>query len=208
MTIIEKSPTKTLLDTMTLADKEQKDLESHLAKLEQIDDKFNAEFQSLKEKIFKEKLPTYKKRDSLLAKIPNFWLACINNSPISQHTNDDDLNILQHLTGVSIDITKEFQKATLAFSTNDYIENSTLSKTVYFGENGKILFDKIKWAKNPKRTKSESESEFFKLFNDEETELVDALVDIYESAIEYFDDNDTEDTKSNETLKSSDGEQE
>ena len=186
---------------MTLSSVEQKSVEEILTKIEALDNKLDSEFRVLKAKYFKEKLPLFKKRDELLQKIPNFWLACLNNSPINTHFNDEDLNVLQYITALTAEVANNFDKITLSFGENDLIENKTLSKTVYAGENGKVVADTVKWKKAPKRSKTETDCAFFKIFGEEETEITNDIVDVYESPIEYYEaDNDTEDTKSNQTL--------
>ena len=185
---------------MTLDAKEQKQMEQVLGKLDGIDKRVEADYRQLKIKTFKEKLQLFKERDALLEKIPNFWLACMLNSSIQVHCNDEDTNVLQYLTKLSVEVTPQHEKVTLHFSANDFIENSTLSKTLKYDDE-KATFDKVKWKKSPKRSKTEAEGTFFKAYCGDETEMVQTLSDIYETPIEYYEaDNETEDTKSNQTL--------
>eukprot|EP00835_Amoeboradix_gromovi_P004963 NODE_425_length_8856_cov_0.734841.p4 type:complete len:193 gc:universal NODE_425_length_8856_cov_0.734841:890-312(-) len=180
---------------------EQKSVEGILGKLEEIDKKLEKELRTLKVKYFKEKLPLYKQRDELLKKIPNFWLACFNNSPLSQHFNDEDTNLLQYISGVQVEVTEKYDKVILHFLENELIENSSLSKTVFVAEDISTKSDTLKWKKAPKRSKTESDNQFFKLFGVDETEITDIILDVYESPIEYYEaDNDTEATRSNQTL--------
>ena len=191
---------------MTLSTEEQKKVEVLLNKIEELDDKLGIEFRALKAKYFKEKLPLLKQRDALLQKIPNFWLACLNNSPLSQHFNDEDMNVLQYITSITVEMDAKFDKITINFADNDLIENKSLSKTVFAPigtDEGKVKADAVKWKKAPKRSKTEQDCQFLKIFTVEETEVVTTIVDVYESPIEFYEgDNDSEETKSNQTLSS------
>ena len=70
-----------------------------------------------------------RKRDEIIASIPNFWVETINNYPImSVILSEEDLEILDYLTVVKANINSEEAEIKLIFEPNPYFCNQVLSK--------------------------------------------------------------------------------
>lgn len=69
--------------------------------------------------------------------IPDFWLGCLNNNPITdQLVQEHDIEILRHLINIEMeysgeDSQEDFFVLTFTFEENEFFKNKTLTKTYY-----------------------------------------------------------------------------
>lgn len=74
------------------------------------------EILKVEQKYNKMRQPHFQKRSELIAKIPNFWVtAFVNHPQVSALLNEDDEEVLQHLTKVEV---QEFEDIKSGYKIN------------------------------------------------------------------------------------------
>ncbi|KAI8321301.1 hypothetical protein GQ54DRAFT_298108 [Martensiomyces pterosporus] len=155
------------------------------------------------------KAPLYKKRQDVIAKIPKFWLTCLEKHPIITSLIEmEDSEVISYLENIEIERSPANPinyKIMFVFAENPYFSNDKLAKEFDFTDkdNIKVVNHKIHWkdgkdlttpAKKPESDDASdafSENEdasFFCWFNDENgSELADLIAnDLFPNAGMYF----------------------
>ncbi|XP_061346595.1 NAP1-related protein 2-like isoform X4 [Gastrolobium bilobum] len=95
--------------------------------------------------------PVYNKRNEIIKSIPDFWLTAFLSHPtLGELLNDEDQKIFKYLDSLEVEDHKDVKSGytiTLNFNPNSYFEDSKLTKTFTFLEEGttKITATPIKW---------------------------------------------------------------
>jgi len=161
----------------------------------------------------KKRLPLYKERNKICAKIHNFWLETLLKHPdLSCLLTEQDQQVMKHLKDVEVEefenkSTKSGFRITFTFEENEWFENTTLWKE-FINEDSKIStsVSEIKWREGkdytktcsdaqslkPGKKRKQEQSSFFTLFKaDEEDDLDDEFWDLirgdlWPNAIEIY----------------------
>ncbi|KAL8529597.1 hypothetical protein ACS0TY_006868 [Phlomoides rotata] len=206
--------------------------------LEKINEQASEEVVLLEQKYNEVRKPVYDKRNELIKSIPDFWLTAFMSHPaLSELLTEEDQKIFKYLSNLEVEENKDVKSGysiTFHFKPNPYFENSTLTKTFSFPEEGTndITATPIKWKegmglpngvaeekKGNKRT--HAEESFFSWFNDTEhnglNEIQDEQVaeiikdDLWPNPLTYFnneadeEDFEVEDDDDDDEDKDSDG---
>ncbi|KAJ3177699.1 hypothetical protein HK101_010200 [Irineochytrium annulatum] len=130
-----------------------------------LDDELEKKKKDLEIQFFKKLKPLFDKRDKVVADVPKFWYRVMKHT---QFTEDEDLPILEHLTGVKVEKAAKSQKITFTFAKNEYFSDTKLHHEVIFGDDDEktIKGATIHWAagKNPmektsKKRKADADEE-------------------------------------------------
>jgi len=100
--------------------------------IERLNEEASEEILTVEQKYNKQRLPIYKKRNEIIVKIPKFWETALVNHPlISNYMNEDDRQILSHLSKVEVEEFEDIKsgyKISFFFDANPFFENSVLTK--------------------------------------------------------------------------------
>ncbi|KAJ2781324.1 hypothetical protein H4R18_002952 [Coemansia javaensis] len=155
------------------------------------------------------KAPLYKKREDVIAKIPKFWLTCLEKHPIITSLIEmEDAAAIAYLKNIEINRSTENPinyKVVFVFDDNPYFTNTTLVKEFDFSDKGntQVTNHKIDWkegkclitaakkdepASDSDEFSENEEASFFCWFDDENgSELADLIAnDLYPNAGMYF----------------------
>ncbi|KAJ8539914.1 hypothetical protein K7X08_026303 [Anisodus acutangulus] len=95
--------------------------------------------------------PVYDKRNNITKTIPDFWLTAFLSHPVlGEFLIEEDQKIFKFLSSIEVEESKDVKSGysiTFNFNANPYFENTKLSKTYTFLEDGptKIFATTIKW---------------------------------------------------------------
>ncbi|CAI9754595.1 unnamed protein product [Fraxinus pennsylvanica] len=218
-----------------------RELVSTIEKLQEIQDELEKINEEASEKVLEVeqkyneiRKPVYDKRCDVIKSIPDFWLTAFLSHPaFSELLTEEDQKIFKYLSSLEVEDSKDVKSGytiTFNFNPNPYFEDTKLTKTFNFLEEGttKITATSIKWKaemgisntvteekKGNKR--SHNEESFFTWFSDDQQkddvdEIHDEIAelikdDIWPNPLTYFfdeaDEEDSEDDGGEE--KSSDG---
>ncbi|XP_059280536.1 NAP1-related protein 2-like isoform X2 [Lycium ferocissimum] len=95
--------------------------------------------------------PVYDKRNDIIKAIPDFWLTAFLSHPVlGELLTEEDQKIFKSLSSIEVEESKDVKSGysiTFNFNANPYFENTKLSKTYTFLEDGptKISATTIKW---------------------------------------------------------------
>lgn len=108
------------LSTLFVADKDQQEAIEQIDEVQNEIDRLNEqaseEILKVEQKYNKLRQPHFQKRSELIAKIPNFWVtAFVNHPQVSALLNEDDEEVLQHLTKVEV---QEFEDIKSGYKIN------------------------------------------------------------------------------------------
>ncbi|CAM8971661.1 unnamed protein product [Rhodiola kirilowii] len=160
--------------------------------LEKINEQASDEVLEVEQKYNKVRNPVYDKRKEVIQSIPDFWLTAFLSHPaLSQLLTDEDQKIFKYLESLEVEESKDLKLGytiSFNFNSNPYFEDSKLSKTFDFLDEGtiKVTSTPIKWKegmgisnganKEKKGNKRPLDEEsFFSWF--EETEDMDEMND-------------------------------
>ncbi|CAM8910880.1 hypothetical protein QQ045_031438 [Rhodiola kirilowii] len=165
--------------------------------LEKINEQVSDEVLEVEQKYNKVRKPVYDKRKEIIQSIPEFWLTAFLSHPaLSQLLTDEDQKIFKHLETIEVEDLKDVKMGytiSFNFNSNPYFEDSKLSKTFNFLEEGtvKVTSTSIKWkegmgvsngANNEKKGNKRplEEESFFSWFEEGEDmdEMNDEIADI------------------------------
>ncbi|KAH9619570.1 hypothetical protein KSS87_023535 [Heliosperma pusillum] len=119
--------------------------------LEKINEKASDEVLEVEKKYNEIRKPVYDKRNEIVKAIPDFWLTAFLSHPaLSELLTDEDHKIFKHLTSIEVEDSKDVKSGysiSFNFSTNPYFENSKLTKTFTFLDEGttNVSATSIKW---------------------------------------------------------------
>ncbi|KAI7746831.1 hypothetical protein M8C21_019239 [Ambrosia artemisiifolia] len=181
--------------------------------LEKINEEASDKVLEIEQKYNEVRKPVYDKRNDIIKSIPDFWLTAFMSHPaLSDLLNDEDQKIFKHLTSLEVEDMKDVKSGysiTFNFSPNPYFEDTKLTKTITFLDEGttKITATPIKWKegmglsnvvtheKNGKKRAHEDDS-FFRWFGgtqrkEDLEEMHDGLAemikeDLWVNPLNYF----------------------
>ncbi|KAI3717762.1 hypothetical protein L1987_69573 [Smallanthus sonchifolius] len=181
--------------------------------LEKINEEASDKVLEIEQKYNEVRKPVYDKRNDVIKSIPDFWLTAFMSHPaLSDLLNEEDQKIFKHLTSLEVEDMKDVKSGfsiTFNFSPNPYFEDTKLTKTITFLDEGttKITATSIKWKegmglpngvteeKNGKKRPHEEDS-FFSWFSgtqrkDEMDEIQDGVAemikeDLWVNPLTYF----------------------
>ncbi|KAJ0578206.1 putative nucleosome assembly protein (NAP) [Helianthus annuus] len=119
--------------------------------LEKINEEASDKVLEVEQKYNKVRKPVYDKRSDIIKSIPEFWLTAFLRHPaLSDLLNEEDRKIFKHLTSLEVEDMKDVKSGysiTFNFSSNPYFENTKLTKTITFLDEGstKVTATPIKW---------------------------------------------------------------
>ncbi|PHT97970.1 NAP1-related protein 2 [Capsicum chinense] len=119
--------------------------------LEKINEKASDEVLEVEQKYNVIRKPVYDKRNDIINSISDFWLTAFLSHPVlGELLTEEDQKIFKFLSSIEVEDSKDVKSGysiTFNFKPNPYFENSKLSKTYTFLEDGptKISATTIKW---------------------------------------------------------------
>ncbi|KAJ8423495.1 hypothetical protein Cgig2_019367 [Carnegiea gigantea] len=119
--------------------------------LEKINEKASDEVLEVEKKYNEMRKPVYDKRNEIINSIPDFWLTAFLSHPaLSELLSEEDHKIFKHLTSIEVEDSKDVKSGysiTFNFSPNPYFEDTKLTKTFTFLDEGttKVTATSIKW---------------------------------------------------------------
>lgn len=119
--------------------------------LEKINEKASDEVLEVEKKYNEVRKPVYDKRNEIIKAIPDFWLTAFLSHPaLCDLVTEDDHKIFKHLTSIEVEDSKDVKSGysiTFNFSPNSYFEDTKLTKTFTFLDEGttKVTATSIKW---------------------------------------------------------------
>lgn len=119
--------------------------------LEKINEEASDKVLEVEQKYNEVRKPVYGKRSDIIKAIPDFWLTAFLSHPaLSDLLNEEDQKIFKHLTSLEVEDSKDVKSGfsiTFNFSPNPYFEDTKLTKTITFLDEGttKITATSIKW---------------------------------------------------------------
>ncbi|WJX95502.1 NAP1-related protein 2 [Trifolium repens] len=179
--------------------------------LEKINDEASDKVLEIEQKYNEIRKPVYDKRNEIIKSIPDFWLnAFLSHPALSELLNEEDQKIFKYLSSLEVEDNKDVKSGytiTLNFNPNPFFENSKLSKTFTFLEEGttKITATPITWKEvkgipngvnheknGNKRAPCDdscgNECSFLSWFSDSDCEQKDDMVDIHDEVAELIKD--------------------
>ncbi|XP_019249076.1 PREDICTED: NAP1-related protein 2-like [Nicotiana attenuata] len=197
-------------------------------KLEKINEEARDEVLKIAQKFSQIRKPVYEKRNDIIKTIPNFWLTAFLRHPILGNlvSTEEDHEIFKYLSSIEVEDAEDFKSGytiTFYFSPNPFFENTMLSKTYTFLEDGrptKVTASAVQWTEGIGVAPLAEES-FFLWFSgevDQKYDEVAAMIkdELWPNPLNYFNEADEEkdlheaDESSNEVVKDSenDGDEE
>ncbi|CAN6479163.1 unnamed protein product [Victoria cruziana] len=135
-----------------------KDLVLSIEKLQEIQDELEKVNEEASEKVLEVeqkyneiRRPVYIRRNEIIQSISDFWLTAFMSHPaLCDLLNEEDQKIFKYLKSLDVDDCKDLKSGytiTFNFSPNPYFEDTKLTKTYYFDEEGvpKITGTTIRW---------------------------------------------------------------
>ncbi|OMO49386.1 Nucleosome assembly protein (NAP) [Corchorus capsularis] len=118
--------------------------------LEKINEEASEKVLEVEQKYNEVRKPVYDKRNDIIKSIPDFWLTAFLSHPaLSELLTDEDHKIFKHISSLEVEDFKDLKSGysiTFNFSPNPYFEDTKLTKTFTFLDEGtKITATKIKW---------------------------------------------------------------
>lgn len=179
--------------------------------LEKINEKASDEVLEVEKKYNEIRKPVYDKRNEIIKSIPDFWLTAFLSHPaLSELVTEEDHKIFKHLTSIEVEDSKDVKSGysiTFNFSSNPYFENTKLTKTFTFLDEGatKVTATSITWKEgmgvpngvdNEKKgnKRAHTEESFFSWFSEtqqSEDEIHDEVAeiikeDLWPNPLTYF----------------------
>ncbi|KAL6541826.1 Asparagine-rich protein (ARP protein) [Orobanche gracilis] len=200
--------------------------------LEKINEEASEKVLEVEQKYNEIRKPVYDKRNDVIKSIPDFWLTAFMNHPaLSELLTEEDQKIFKYLNNLEVEDCKDVKSGysiTFHFKPNPYFEDSKLTKTFAFLEEGttKITATSIKWiegmgipniaAEDKGKKRSHVEESFFTWFNDSQhngdiEEIPDEVAeiikdDLWPNPLTYFNNEaDEEEYETDDEDKDSDG---
>jgi len=118
--------------------------------LEKVNEEASDKVMEVEQKYSEIRRPVYLKRGDIIKTIPDFWLTAFMSHPLlSELLTEDDQKIFKYLDSVDVDDSdvKAGYSIHLNFSENPYFEDTKLTKTYSFADDGTttIKASQIKW---------------------------------------------------------------
>ncbi|GFP95524.1 nap1-related protein 2 [Phtheirospermum japonicum] len=119
--------------------------------LEKINEEASEKVLEVEQKYNVVRKPVYDKRNNIIKSIPDFWLTAFMSHPaLSELLTEEDQKIFKYLNNLEVEDCKDVKSGysiTFNFKPNPYFEDTKLTKTFAFLEEGttKITATSIKW---------------------------------------------------------------
>ncbi|KAL1810236.1 hypothetical protein DCAR_0729912 [Daucus carota subsp. sativus] len=119
--------------------------------LEKINDEQSDKVLEIEQKYNEVRKPVYDKRHDVIKGIPDFWLTAFQSHPtLCDLLNEEDEKIFKYLSSIEVEDSKDVKSGysiSFIFNPNPYFENSKLTKTLTFLDEGstKIAATPIEW---------------------------------------------------------------
>ncbi|KAA8540960.1 hypothetical protein F0562_024902 [Nyssa sinensis] len=119
--------------------------------LEKINEEASDKVLEVEQKYNEIRKPVYDKRNDIIKSIPHFWLTAFLSHPaLGDLLTDEDQKIFKYLSSLEVEDFKDVKSGysiTFSFNTNPYFEDTKLTKTFTFLDEGttKITATSIKW---------------------------------------------------------------
>ncbi|ONK75452.1 uncharacterized protein A4U43_C03F16990 [Asparagus officinalis] len=119
--------------------------------LEKVNEEASDKVLEVEQKYNEIRRPVYKRRNEIIQSIPDFWLTAFLSHPaLGDLLTEEDQKIFKHLVSLDVEDSKDVKSGytiTFNFSANPYFEDTKLSKTYTFLDEGttNITGTTIKW---------------------------------------------------------------
>lgn len=119
--------------------------------LEKINEEASDKVLEIEQKYNEIRKPVYDKRNEIIKSIPDFWLTAFLSHPaLGELLTEEDQKIFKYLSSMDVEDFKDVKSGysiTFTFNPNPYFENTKLTKTFTFREEGttEITATPIKW---------------------------------------------------------------
>lgn len=119
--------------------------------LEKINDEQSDKVLEVEQKYNEVRKPVYDKRHEVIKGIPDFWFTAFQSHPtLCELLNEEDEKIFKYLSSIEVEDSKDVKSGysiSFIFNPNPYFENSKLTKTLTFLDEGstKITATPIEW---------------------------------------------------------------
>ncbi|KAK1373388.1 putative nucleosome assembly protein (NAP) [Heracleum sosnowskyi] len=119
--------------------------------LEKINDEQTDKVLELEQQYNKVRKPIYEKRNEVLKGIPDFWLTALVSHPgLGDYITEEDQKIFKYLSSIEVEDSKDVKSGysiSFIFNPNPFFENSKLTKTLTFLDEGsmKVTATEIEW---------------------------------------------------------------
>ncbi|MBA0707640.1 hypothetical protein Golax_019669 [Gossypium laxum] len=118
--------------------------------LEKINEEASEEVLEVEQKYNEVRKPVYDKRNEIINSIPDFWLTAFLSHPaLGDLLTEEDQKIFKYINSLEVEDFKDLKSGytiTFNFNSNPYFENTKLTKTFTFLDDGtKITATPIKW---------------------------------------------------------------
>ncbi|XP_078432763.1 NAP1-related protein 2-like [Wolffia australiana] len=119
--------------------------------LEKINEEASDKVLEVEQKYNEIRRPIYDRRNEVVQGIPDFWLTAFLSHPaLGDLLSDDDHKIFKYLTSLDVEDFKDVKSGysiSFTFSANPYFEDTKLTKTFNFSDEGttNITGSKIRW---------------------------------------------------------------
>ena len=140
--------------------------------------------QEIKEEYNKKNEKLLLDRNKLAEGIPNFWVETLQNFPLLQPIiSDDDLEVLDYISGIEVKTATSFAEIRIAFEHNPYFQNRLLTKRYSISTETNLFTEckatKINWKgsqiKDKTNLNARDDGGFFDWFADESTPQNDLI---------------------------------
>ncbi|KAG9451276.1 hypothetical protein H6P81_011241 [Aristolochia fimbriata] len=124
--------------------------------LEKVNEEASDKVLEVEQKFNDIRRPVYQKRNDIIKSIPDFWLTAFLSHPaLCDLLNEEDQKIFKYLQSLDVEDSKDIKSGysiTFIFSPNPYFEDTKLTKTFSFYDEGttKITGTTIKWKEGMK----------------------------------------------------------
>jgi template-activating factor I len=175
-------------------------------KIEKVEEQFDQKVLELQAEFDKKKRPIFVERNTVIAKIPNFWYtAIVHHKAIEPLLLLEDEDIFAYCTSVFVDEKENVKKGfkiKMTFSSNAFFDDTELWKDVEYGEDGeaKLTHSGVTWkpGKNPGAAETTAEGKkrdrvepsFLRFFEEEspdDLELAELIKeDLWSNPLQYY----------------------
>ncbi|XP_009780776.1 uncharacterized protein [Nicotiana sylvestris] len=174
-------------------------------KLEKINEEARDEVLKIAQKFSQLRKPVYEKRNDIIKTIPNFWLTAFLRHPFLGNlvSTEEDHKTFKYLSSIEVEDTEDFKSGytiTFYFSPNPFFENTMLSKTYTFLEDGrptKVTASTVQWTEGNGVAPLAEERSFFLWFSSEVNQKYDEVAaiikdELWPNPLNYFNEDDEE----------------
>jgi template-activating factor I len=199
-------------DTQEFDEETQKALEeidSCQNEIDGLNEKASEEILKVEQKYNKLRKPYFDRRNTIIEKIPNFWVtAMVNHPQISLLIDEDEEDCLHFLTKLEVEEFEDIKsgyRIKFFFEENPFFENDSLVKEFHLGSSGdpKSTSTDIRWKENMDLSKKQKEvmtmrrkrgleaKTFFTWYNDHGDPSADDIAevikdDLWPNPLQYY----------------------